>query len=238
MTRLLQNYHIIVSGGTGDLGQAVIAELVKNSASVFTNFRGKSKYSALENELGNSPFLSGIKADLTSETEVISFFKAFRQKSRRLDAFIHIMGGFWMGPELADTPLDKWKFMMDLNLNSTFLCSREAFKIMKAQCSGKIFTISAKSAEEFPAQMGAYAISKSAVLALTRVLANEGKQYNIQANAILPSILDTPPNRKAMPGADVSQWVTPKAIARLIVQLCKSESLALSHSFIKVFGKL
>ena len=143
-----------------------------------------------------------------------------------------------MGAELADTSLEKWNFMINMNLNSTFLCAKEAFKIMKAQCSGKIFTISAKSAEEFTTQMGAYVISKSGVLALTRILANEGKQYNIQANSILPSIIDTETNRKEMPDADFSEWVAPKAIARLIVQLCRPESQAISHSSIKVYGKL
>ena len=143
-----------------------------------------------------------------------------------------------MGPEIAETSYEKWKYMIDLNLNSAFLCTKEAFKIMKAQCSGKIFTISAKSAEEFPSHMGAYVISKSGVLALTRILANEGKQYNIQANSILPSIIDTRANRKGMPDADYSEWVNPKAIARLLVQLCKPESQAISHSTIKVYGKL
>jgi len=238
MVKELENYNIIVTGGTGDLGQVVIGELIKNGASVFTNFRDQSKFTALKKSTGNSTLLFGKKADLTKEAEVISFFGKSREKFKRLDAFFHIMGGFWMGPELTDTHWDNWKFMMDLNLNSTFLCTREAFKIMKVQCSGKIFTVSAKSAEEFPPKMGAYVISKSGVLALTRVLANEGKQYNIQANAILPSILDTPANRKAMPDADLNQWITPKAVARLMVQMCRPESQAVSHSYIKVFGKL
>ncbi|UCF63604.1 MAG: SDR family NAD(P)-dependent oxidoreductase [bacterium] len=238
MPKELQNYNIIVTGGTGDLGQALIGELIKNGASVFTNFRDQSKFTTLKKSIGNSSHLFGMKTSLMEQAEVNSFFEKSRDIFKRLDAFFHIMGGFWMGPELADTSWDDWKFMMDLNLNSTFLCTKAAFKIMKAQCSGRIFTISAKTAEEFPPQMGAYVISKSGVLALTRVLANEGKQYNIQANAILPSILDTPANRKSMPDADVNQWVTPKTIARLLVQMCRPESQAVSHSYIKVFGKL
>ena len=238
MAQELRNFNIIVTGGTGELGQIVIQEFIKDGASVFTNFRNQTKFSELKNALNSGDKLVGFKADLTEEADVKSFFKEYKKNFQRLDIFLHIMGGFWMGAELAETSLEKWKFMIDLNLNSTFLCSKEAFKIMKAQCSGKIFTISAKSVEEFPPQMGAYVISKSGVLALTRMLANEGKQYNIQANSILPSIIDTEANRKGMPDADFGEWVTPKAIARLLVQLSKPESQAISHSTIKVYGKL
>ena len=86
--------------------------------------------------------------------------------------------------------------------------------------------------------MGAYAVSKASVMALTRILANEGKAYNIQANAILPGVIDTPANRKAMPKADKSAWVTPKEIAEMLVQLCKPEVRVLSHTELKVYGKL
>ena len=238
MAQELNNFKIIVSGGTGELGQIVIDEFIKKGASVFTNYRDQARFTELEKAINSSEKLVGYQADLTQETNVGSFFEYFKKKFNRLDIFLHIMGGFWMGPEIAETSFEKWKHMIDLNLNSAFLCTKEAFKIMKAQCSGKIFTISAKSAEEFPSQMGAYVISKSGVLALTRILANEGKQYNIQANSILPSIIDTKANRGGMPDADYSEWVTPKAIARLLVQLCKPESQAISHSTIKVYGKL
>jgi NAD(P)-dependent dehydrogenase (short-subunit alcohol dehydrogenase family) len=238
MTQELNNFKIIITGGTGELGQVVIKELLNKGASVFTNYRNRSKFTVLETSGNYGAKLVGFEADLTKEADVGSFFKAYKQNFKRLDIFLHIMGGFWMGAELAETSLEKWKYMVDLNLNSTFLCSKEAFKIMKAQCSGKIFTISAKSAEEFPPEMGAYVISKSGVLALTRILANEGKKYNIQANTILPSIIDTEANRKGMPDADFSEWVSPKALARLLVQLCKPESQAISHSAIKVYGKL
>jgi len=238
MAQELKNFNIIITGGTGELGQIVIQEFIKDGASVFTNFRNQSRFSELESALNSGNKLVGYKADLTKEADVDSFFTEYKNNFNRLDIFLHIMGGFWMGAELAETSLEKWKYMIDLNLNSTFLCTREAFRIMKTQCSGKIFTIAAKSAEEFPPRMGAYVISKSGVLSLTRILANEGKQYNIQANSILPSIIDTEANRKGMPDADFSEWVSPKAIARLLVQLSKPESQAISHSTIKVYGKL
>jgi NAD(P)-dependent dehydrogenase (short-subunit alcohol dehydrogenase family) len=238
MAKELKNFNTIITGGTGELGKSIIEEFLNHGAAVYTNYRNPTKFTEIQTALNSEERLLGFKADLTKEKEVESFFRHYRENFKRLDIFLHIMGGFWMGAELADTSLEKWQNMIDLNLNSAFLCSKEAFKIMKAQCSGKIFTVSAKSAEEFPPQMGAYVVSKSAVLALTRILANEGKPYNIQANSLLPSIIDTRANREGMPEADFGEWVTPRAIARLLVQLSKPESSAISHSSIKVFGKL
>jgi len=143
-----------------------------------------------------------------------------------------------MGGEICETPLDRWKQMMDMNLLSTFLATREAFSLFKSQCHGKIFTVSAKSALDLPAEMGAYAISKAGVLALTEILAKEGKPYNIHVNSILPSIIDTPANRNSMPNADFSEWINPKDIASLLINLSKPESKALSGSALKVYGKL
>jgi NAD(P)-dependent dehydrogenase (short-subunit alcohol dehydrogenase family) len=238
MASALKNFNAIITGGTGSLGREIIAEFIKNGATVYTNYRTTQKFEDLKKFVPDAKYLAGFQADLTTETQVKDFFRKFEADFKRLDVFLHIMGGFWMGGEIADTPVEKWNQMLDVNLNSAFLCSREAFRIMKVQCSGKIFTVSSKNAEEFPAKMGAYAVSKAAVLALTRILANEGKVYDIHANCILPSVIDTSANRKAMPEADRSAWVTPKEIADLLVQLCRPEVKALSHASLKVYGKL
>jgi NAD(P)-dependent dehydrogenase (short-subunit alcohol dehydrogenase family) len=238
MLRPLKDYHIILTGGTGFLGREIISELLNSGAKVYTNFRDQKKISDLEAKFGSSAYFSAMQADLTVEDEVIKFFQNFREKFKRLDVFLHIMGGFWMGDEIADTPLQKWDQMLNLNLRSTFLCSREAFKMMRSQCSGKIFTVSAKTAEEFPALMGAYSVSKAAVLGLTKVLANEGKKYDIQVNSLLPGIIDTPANRKDMPDANYDDWVSPKDIAKFLVQHCQSEVKILSHSALKMYGKV
>jgi NAD(P)-dependent dehydrogenase (short-subunit alcohol dehydrogenase family) len=238
MPNLLENYQIIITGSTGSLGFGVTEEFNKSGALVFTDFRNQKKFDDLKRNMVYPDRLIGFRGDLTNENEVKEFFNRFTGKYKRLDVFLHIMGGFWMGGDISETPLEKWKFMMDINLTSTFLCTREAFRIMKEQCSGKIFTVSAKTAEEFPPKMGAYAVSKAAVLALTRILANEGKAYDIQVNALLPSTIDTPNNRQSMPDADFSKWVSPASIARLLVHLCRPESKAISHTAIKLYGKL
>jgi NAD(P)-dependent dehydrogenase (short-subunit alcohol dehydrogenase family) len=238
MAQELKNFNIILTGGTGALGSVIITEFIKSGANVITNFRSARNFEDLKKQVVKSEKLHGIQGDLTNEEGVHSFFKKASQRFKRLDIFLHIMGGFWMGEEIADTSLSNWNRMMSLNLTSAFLCTREAFKIMKVQCSGKIFTVGAKTAEEFPPQMGAYTVSKAGVMALTRVLANEGKAYNILVNSIIPGIIDTEDNRKAMPKADFSEWVTPEQIARMLINLCKADTQILSHSFLKLFGKL
>lgn len=238
MPSQLKNYQVIVTGGTGELGMSVVSEYIKNGAIVVTNYRNPEKWNMLKDAFQESEHLIGIKADLTQEKEVENFFQEYQKKFKRLDVLVHTIGGFWMGGEIAETPLVKWNLMQNVNLTSAFMCTRRAFQIMKAQCSGKIFTICAQVIETFPAGMGAYTVSKAGVMALTRTLANEGKAYNIQVNALLPSIIDTAENRQAMPNADFSQWVTPKEIAQLLIQLSRPESKALSHSLLKVTGKL
>ncbi len=238
MPAQLKNFQVIVTGGTGELGNHIISEYIKNGAIVVTNYRTPEKWNALKDAIQEPERLKGMKADLTVEREVEIFFQEYKKQLKRLDVLVHTIGGFWMGGEVAETPLEKWNLMHAVNLTSTFLCTRAAFQIMKAQCSGKIFTISAHAIETFPAGMGAYTASKAGVLALTRTLANEGKAYNIQVNAIQPSIIDTAENRKAMPTADFSQWVSPREIAQLVILLSRPESKSLSHSVIKVTGKL
>ncbi|MEJ2633701.1 MAG: SDR family NAD(P)-dependent oxidoreductase [Calditrichia bacterium] len=238
MPQKLKNFICIITGGTGFLGREIIAEFLQNGATVFTNYRDEQKYSDLKSYFGDYQNLVGVHNDLISEAQVNDFFRRFSDSYQRLDVFIHTMGGFWMGQDVSSTPFDKWNHMMNLNLNSTFLCTREAFRIMKAQCSGKIFTISARPAIDLPAGMAAYAVSKSGVLALTEIIAKEGKEFDIQANSIIPGVIDTAANRKSMPDADFSKWVTPKDIARVLINLSQPEVRHLSQTAIKIFGKI
>jgi NAD(P)-dependent dehydrogenase (short-subunit alcohol dehydrogenase family) len=182
--------------------------------------------------------LLGIEAELITEESAEQFFQIYKKRFKRLDVFIHLLGGFWMGGELADTSKKNWETMLDLNLNSTFSTTRHAFKILKKQGGGKIFTVGAKSAEELPAEMGAYAVSKAGVLALTEVLAKEGKPYRIQVNSILPSVIDTSANRHSMPNADFDKWVTPKEIADVLITLSRPETNALSGTALRIFGRM
>jgi len=235
---MIKGLNCLITGGTGFLGREVIAAFLQQGANVCTNYRNKNRWEELKAHLGGAENLYGFPADLTDETAVKELFRQVGNTCKRLDVFIHIAGGFWIGGEIADTPLEKWNHLMSLNLLSTFLCTREAFRLMKAQGGGKIFTVSSKTAEDLPAGMGAYAVSKAAVLQLSQILAKEGKSYNIQVNSLLPGVIDTPANRQAMPAADVSEWVTPQEIAHLLIRLSHPEIKGLSQTALKMYGKL
>lgn len=238
MENSLNGLNCLITGGTGFLGREVIALFLQQGATVCTNYRDENRWEELKAYVGTAENLYGFPADLTDESGVQELFRGVSGICQRLDVFIHIAGGFWMGGEIADTPLEKWHHMMNLNLLSTFLCSRQAFRLMKAQGGGKIFTVSSRTAEDLPAGMGAYAVSKAGVLQLSRILAKEGSSYHIQVNSLLPGIIDTPANRQAMPKADFSQWVTPQEIARLLIRLSDPEIKILSHTALKIYGKL
>ncbi len=238
MLQELKNFNAVITGATGSLGREVAMEFLRNGGNVITNYRDENKFLHLKKYVFGSKKLYGYQADLTLENNVKIFFNRVRDRFKRIDALIHLVGGFWMGKEIADTDVNNWQHMMNLNLTSTFLCTREAFSKMRKQCGGIIITISSKTAEEFPDRMGAYSVSKAAVLGLTQTLANEGKQYTIQANCLLPSIIDTPANRQSMPNADYTMWVNPKDIAKLLIQLCKPQARLLSQTALKIYGKL
>lgn len=231
------NRIVLITGSTGGLGPAVVEKFLKADITVIASYTSEKKFQHLVDQIGGKINLIGVKTDLTNEGEVKNLFNEAIKKGR-LDAMCHIAGGFWMGGDISETSLDNWNKMMNLNLLTTFLCTREAFGIMKNQQQGHIITVSAQTALELPAGKGSYAISKAGVLALTELLAKEGKKYNIKANTILPSTIDTEANRQSMPNADFDKWVTPQEIAKVIFELAGDEISAISGSAIKMYGKV
>ncbi|MFZ0391515.1 MAG: SDR family oxidoreductase [Calditrichia bacterium] len=238
MGKLLENYNCIITGGTGQLGMEVVKAFVKEGARVFLNYRDEKKFEQLQKEVGATGQLEGAPADLADELQVRRFFREFHEQYQQLDALLHLAGGFWMGGRVADTPLAQWRRMLEINLETAFLCMREAFCLMQEQGHGKIFTVSSKNAVELPPQMGAYATAKAALLTLSEIMAKEGKEYNIRVNCILPSIIDTPANRQGMPKADFQKWVSPAEIGNLLIQLCRPEAGSLSQTALKVYGQV
>ncbi|RMI24938.1 MAG: SDR family NAD(P)-dependent oxidoreductase, partial [Calditrichaeota bacterium] len=227
---------VLITGGTGGLGKAVTEAFLNAGAKAIVTYTRPEAFADLQARLNHPTNLEGVQANLTEEASVRQVFHHIQQKYPRLDVLAHLVGGFWMGGDISQTPLDRWQQMMQINLTTTFLCVREALGLMKAQGGGRIFTIAARAAVELPAGLGAYAVSKAAVIALTEMLANEGRPYNVAANVILPSIIDTEANRRSMPDADTAQWVTPEAIADVLVAL-STGAAGVSGTAIKMYGK-
>lgn len=232
----LQNKVVLISGGTGGLGRTVVDLLLQEKARVITTYNRDSSYEELIESVSSPENLTGYQVDLTRENEVDTFFDEIQTTHKSIDIFIHLAGSFWMGGTIAETPIKQWTKMIDTNLNSSFFTCRRSFRLMQSGNGGHIITISAKPALELTAGMGAYAVSKAAVLALTDVLAKEGSCFDIRANCILPGVIDTLDNREAMPEADFSNWITTREIADTILSLINNSGI--SGSVIKMYGKI
>ena len=180
----------------------------------------------------------GIKADVTSERDVNDLFCRTIEKFTRLDVLVNNAGFAWPrgGPvnlELADTPLDVWRKILDTNLNGTFLCSREALKIMRPQRSGAIINISSPQGKKGKLLRGAYSAAKFGVEGLTQVLALENEAYNIRANCLDPGGIVATEAIKNIPGNRGVRMLGPEIVRPCAVYLASEDSSGITgQSFV------
>jgi NAD(P)-dependent dehydrogenase (short-subunit alcohol dehydrogenase family) len=220
----------VVTGGTGALGRAVVGRLVGAGATVHVPV-----YAA--EELDGFPYRQheAVKLheglDLSVEADVAQLFGA----TTSLYTSIHVAGGFAMGA-IASTSLDVWDQLMQINATTCFLSCREAVKSMEGR-EGRIVNVAARPVLVPTGQMTAYTASKAAVAALTLSLAEELSESSIWVNAIVPSIIDTPANRAAMPDADHSAWPKPDEIAETITFLASPQNSVTRGALVPVYGK-
>ncbi|MGE5444953.1 MAG: SDR family NAD(P)-dependent oxidoreductase [Ignavibacteriales bacterium] len=233
----LRNRIAIITGGTGALGRAVVSVFIEEGAKVVCTYiidEELSHYSSLaENQKSNLVF---VQADVTKEKSVAETVQKTLERFGRVDVLVNIVGGFTYA-KIVDTDEKIWDSMMNVNLKSTFLCSKAVLPQMVKQNYGKIINISSRPGLKGSSGVGAYAASKAAVMNLTETIADEVRNYEINVNAILPSTIDTPANRKSMPDADFSKWVKPEEIARVITFLASDDSKPMSGAGIPVYGK-
>lgn len=228
----------VITGGTGALGTAVSLAFLSAGAIIEVTY-------IFDHEV--DPFLKAVsqfegkftihKCEVTKEAEVKSLFEKILEKHGRIDILLNIVGGFVGGPSIAETEEKTFDFMLNLNLRSAFYCSKAAIPHMIKQKWGKIVCVSARAALKGTAGLGAYSISKAGVITLIETMAEEVKDHNINVNAILPSIIDTPANRKSMPDADHWRWVKPEAIAKVLLFLTSDDSSIINGSCIPVYGR-
>jgi NAD(P)-dependent dehydrogenase (short-subunit alcohol dehydrogenase family) len=223
--------HIVVTGGTGALGAAVVARLVEAGASCHVPYRSEKEAQRFALR-GHARVVLVAAGDLSDEATVARVYAAVP----RLWASIHIAGGFAFGPVAAT---DKAALMrqIDANLVSAYLCSRAAAGAMTA--GGRIVNVAARPALEWRAgaNMTAYTASKAAVAAFTVALAEEVAKRDILVNAVAPSIMDTPANRNDMPKADFSLWPKVEEVAATILFLASPENTVTRGAVVPVYGK-
>jgi NAD(P)-dependent dehydrogenase (short-subunit alcohol dehydrogenase family) len=227
----------LVAGGTGGLGRAVSLAFLQEGAIVAVTFRKQEEFDALKQSAGpHASLLSGHSVDVTNDAAVEKMVEAILASHQRLDVLVNTVGGYIAGKKLWEQDSKILDQMLSLNLRSGFALARAVVPTMLKQGAGAIVNIAAKAALDPPAGAAAYAASKAAAIAMMTSLAADLKDTGVRVNSVLPSIIDTEPNRKAMPNADFSKWAKPADIARVILFLCSDDAKDIHGSSIPVQG--
>jgi len=237
MAANLANKIVLVAGGTGGLGRAVSLAFLEQGCKVAVTYRSPEEWSALQDAAGaRRENLQGHSVDVTHETAVAGLVATLTGKLGRLDALINTVGGYAGGLSLWKTDANVFDRMLALNLRSGFALSRAAVPVMLKQGSGSIVNVAAKAAFDHAAGAAAYAASKAAAVAMMDSLAADLKGTGVRVNTILPSIIDTEANRKAMPNSDFAKWPKPEDIARVILFLCSDDAKVVHGAALPVYG--
>jgi NAD(P)-dependent dehydrogenase (short-subunit alcohol dehydrogenase family) len=235
--RRLSGRVVLVTGAGGGLGGAVVRGLLAEGARVAGV--ATAPPAVPSDAAGAGDRWRSLAADLADPAGVEAVVSSTVEHFGRLDAVTHLVGGWGGGTEVAALPPDEWHRLLRLNLTTTFLVCRAACAAMMRQGGGgRIVTFGAAQALRPPGRQAAYNAAKAAVIALTQTVAEEMKPYGITANCLLPSVIDTPANRRAMPTSDPGRWVRPEHLAELIVTLLSDAGAALTGAAIPVTGRV
>jgi len=228
----------LITGGTGALGRAVTVAFVEAGATVAVSYVVDREIPECKECLGAKADVPVfLKANVTVEAEVQRLVQTLTQRFSRIDILLALVGGYVGDLPVAQLPEATWDHMMSLNLKSAFLCCKHVVPVMQRSGGGRIVTVSSRAAVKVFPGISAYAAAKAGILTFTETLASEVLKDNITVNAILPSVIDTPANRKAMPGSDYSAWVKPEEIARVLLFLCSDASREISGASIPIYGR-
>lgn len=232
-----QDKVVVVTGGAGNLGRAVVHAFHDGGARVAVVDRQREiVVDVFADTIPEGVDCLYVAANLLDEEAVAYAAKQITDKFGRIDVLVNIAGGFASGTPIHETPLKTYEFMMDLNAKSVFLMSRAVIPTMLAQEGGKIISIGARAALQGAAKMGPYVASKMAVIRLTETMAAELKGDSINVNCILPGTIDTAANRKDMPNANADKWVEPESIARVIQFLASDAARDIHGAAVPVYG--
>jgi len=219
---------VIVTGGTGGLGQAVVEAFLAGGDRVVVPWIEPREMQHMQARFGPTADLVLLEADVTEEAGAA----AVAARAPGLRVVVNGVGGFAMGPHAA-TSLDVWDRLYRMNVRSAAAMTRAALPHLVAT-GGAIVNVAAAAALDPPAEMGAYTASKAALVAFTRSLAREVGPRGVRVNAVLPSTIDTPANRAAMPDADFSLWTRPDQIAAAIHWLASDAASAVRGALVPV----
>lgn len=221
---------VLITGAKGGLGSFVTRRFLAAGATVVGTSRSISK------EDFPDPNFTPLPVDFTKAAAVREAVETVASRFGKLDVLVHLVGGFAGGQTVAETNDATWEQMRDQNLTSAFYVLRATIPYLRKSGKGRIVTVGSLAAIEPHAGLGAYVTFKSALTTLVRTVALENKDAGVTANVILPGTMDTPANRKSMPGADFSKWVQPGDVADLALWLAGARSAQVTGTVIPIDG--
>lgn len=228
------NKIVMLTGAAGHLGRAVAAQFAARGAALVLIDVERARLQQTHGD--EHAKLLFAPADLRDTPQAVAAAHAALVRFGRIDVLTNIAGGFRMGEAVHETSDDTWNLLFDLNTRTLLNVCRAVVPLMLAAGGGRIVNVAANGALRGAALMGAYAASKSSVIRLTESMSAELRDRGLGVNCVLPTIIDTPDNRAAMPDADPSRWVTPAALADVIAFLASDAARAVHGAAVPVTG--
>jgi NAD(P)-dependent dehydrogenase (short-subunit alcohol dehydrogenase family) len=230
---------VMVTGAAGNLGAALARRFAADGARLVLVDRSAERLQALAAELIEAHGAETLttSADLGDPAAVDALMAEVLAHYERLDVLAHTVGGYEAGATVADGDLALWERMFAINTRPVLVMGGRTARQMQAQGGGRIVFVLARSALQGTARHSAYAASKAAAQRVMESLSAEVRDSGVNVNAVMPSTIDTPPNRAAMPNADYSRWVTPQQVAAAIAFLCSADASALHGVSLEVYNR-
>ncbi len=241
------NKVVMITGGTGALGKVLTKSFLNcNPKAIISTYRSEKEFQELKADLDKildkttkiNTTTEFIQIDITKENELIKIISNIVQKHEQIHILVNVVGGYIGGKSVTKLDGAEWDKMMNINLKSAFLISKNILPIMISKHYGKIVHISSRTGIKAEGNDSAYAASKAGLIRLVESMSQEVKESNININCVLPTIIDTKANRLAMPNADYSKWINPEDISNVILFLCSDYSKIINGSAIPTYGSL
>jgi NAD(P)-dependent dehydrogenase (short-subunit alcohol dehydrogenase family) len=225
---------VMITGAAGNLGRAVAAAFAQEAANLVLVDLARD---GLQRAFGaEAPTMQFAPTNLLDAAQVQSSADAALGRFGRIDVLCNLAGGFRMGETVHQTADSTWDFLLDINARTLLHTARAVVPAMLDRGGGRIVNVAAFTARQGQAEMGAYCVAKDAVIRLTEAMSAELREQNINVNCVLPTIIDTPENRAAIPDADPVRWVDPQDLARVIHFLASDGARAVHGAALPVTG--
>jgi NAD(P)-dependent dehydrogenase (short-subunit alcohol dehydrogenase family) len=224
---------VFITGGTGALGRMLVKKFIDSGAVTISSFLNEKEAEKLKIE---NPKVELIKLDVLLEEELLKKIPQLVRRFGTISILVNVVGGYLGGKSVIDLAETEWDAMMNLNLKSAFLISKHVIPVMKSGKGGNIVHISSRTGQKSEGGDSAYAASKAGLIRFVESAAQEFKGSNININCVLPTTIDTEANRKAMPNADFSKWLSTEDLANVILFLCSSGGHVINGSAIPTYG--